>query len=75
MKSEAAREEDAGEDVLELLAETWYLKARAEAHAIASRAGKPGSVRNVPCPCGSGKKYKRCCLAGERKAESRKRKS
>ena len=19
--------------------------------------------RNVPCPCGSGKKYKRCCLA------------
>ena len=23
--------------------------------------GKPGS-RNAPCPCGSGKKYKRCCL-------------
>lgn len=25
----------------------------------ANHAGKPG--RNNPCPCGSGKKYKRCC--------------
>src|SRR5712691_2914197 len=25
------------------------------------REGKPIS-RNAPCPCGSGKKYKRCCL-------------
>jgi len=25
--------------------------------------GKPG--RNDPCPCGSGKKYKKCCLAVE----------
>jgi hypothetical protein len=23
-----------------------------------------GVGRNDPCPCGSGKKYKRCCLAG-----------
>ena len=22
-----------------------------------------GYLRNVPCPCGSGKKYKACCLA------------
>lgn len=22
--------------------------------------------RNDPCPCGSGKKYKQCCLANER---------
>jgi hypothetical protein len=21
-----------------------------------------GSIRNKPCPCGSGKKYKKCCL-------------
>jgi len=21
--------------------------------------------RNAPCPCGSGKKYKKCCLLGE----------
>ena len=26
--------------------------------------GKPVS-RNAPCPCGSGKKYKRCCLGRE----------
>lgn len=24
--------------------------------------------RNAPCPCGSGRKYKRCCLAAEREA-------
>ena len=28
---------------------------------------KPG--RNDPCPCGSGKKYKNCCLAKEEAAE------
>jgi len=27
--------------------------------------------RNDPCPCGSGKKYKRCCLRGTRSADSR----
>ena len=21
----------------------------------------PGTLRNAPCPCGSGKKYKKCC--------------
>ncbi len=31
-----------------------------------------GSVgRNDPCPCGSGKKYKQCCLKREREAEMR----
>lgn len=24
--------------------------------------------RNEPCPCGSGKKYKRCCLSHEKTA-------
>jgi hypothetical protein len=28
---------------------------------------KPG--RNDPCPCGSGKKYKRCCLDKDEAAE------
>ena len=28
---------------------------------------KPG--RNDPCPCGSGQKYKRCCLAKDQEAE------
>ena len=27
------------------------------------KTGKPG--RNAPCPCGSGKKYKKCCLLAE----------
>jgi len=22
----------------------------------------PGTKRNAPCPCGSGKKYKKCCI-------------
>lgn len=30
---------------------------------IAKKADKPG--RNDPCPCGSGKKYKKCCGADE----------
>jgi uncharacterized protein len=25
---------------------------------------RPGLSRNAPCPCGSGKKYKRCCING-----------
>jgi tetratricopeptide (TPR) repeat protein len=28
------------------------------------------SGRNDPCPCGSGKKYKRCCLVKDQQAES-----
>ena len=28
----------------------------------------PGSARNRPCPCGSGQKYKRCCLLNPSKA-------
>src|SRR5437867_1571176 len=27
--------------------------------------------RNAPCPCGSGKKYKRCCLPHDRQAATR----
>jgi len=35
------------------------------ARAAASRAPGPSSAgRNDPCPCGSGKKYKRCCIDG-----------
>ena len=29
-----------------------------------------GIGRNAPCPCGSGRKYKHCCLAGGPKAEA-----
>lgn len=30
--------------------------------AAQARAAKPHVGRNEPCPCGSGKKYKRCCI-------------
>lgn len=39
-----------------------YWKARRPPHSPPARgSGKPG--RNDPCPCGSGRKYKRCCGA------------
>jgi uncharacterized protein YecA (UPF0149 family) len=28
---------------------------------------RPRVLRNDPCPCGSGRKYKRCCLGKQRK--------
>jgi SEC-C motif len=34
---------------------------------MATRLGRPG--RNEPCRCGSGKKYKRCCLDADRNAD------
>ncbi len=36
----------------------------ATAHASHARARATSIGRNEPCPCGSGKKYKRCCIAG-----------
>ena len=44
--------------------------AREAAHARATRAhapirDEPKVGRNAPCPCGSGKKYKKCCLRKE----------
>jgi hypothetical protein len=44
----------------------------------ASRASADRPGRNDPCPCGSGRKYKRCCLADDeerRRAESIRRRS
>jgi uncharacterized protein YecA (UPF0149 family) len=29
--------------------------------AAEAKASVPQAGRNDPCPCGSGKKYKRCC--------------
>lgn len=34
----------------------------AEPHAPGRAAAKAKTGRNDPCPCGSGKKFKRCCL-------------
>jgi len=55
---------------LRRLATEWKTRQAAEEAATrrrwavvnASRAGSPG--RNDPCPCGSGKKYKKCCGRG-----------
>jgi uncharacterized protein YecA (UPF0149 family) len=41
----------------------------AKAQTDAGKPGRPGSKkigRNDPCPCGSGKKYKHCCLNKDR---------
>ncbi len=49
----------------------WYYCGKRSQPKIAAAAGKPSSKpfvrskakvgRNDPCPCGSGKKYKKCC--------------
>ena len=38
--------------------------APASYDAPASAVGQPKIGRNDPCPCGSGKKYKKCCGKG-----------
>ena len=42
----------------------WWLARRAEDEAPVQpvRRSEPRVGRNDPCPCGSGKKYKKCCL-------------
>ncbi|MEF3168618.1 MAG: SEC-C domain-containing protein [Deltaproteobacteria bacterium] len=35
----------------------------------------PKVGRNDPCPCGSGKKYKKCCLARDEAEESERRRN
>jgi hypothetical protein len=51
--------------ILQSLYARHYL-AQARSH-LPSQSNKPGSAphkigRNEPCPCGSGRKYKQCCL-------------
>jgi len=45
---------------------TWLLAAQHAAVRKSAQARRvsDGPARNGPCPCGSGKKYKRCCSAG-----------
>jgi hypothetical protein len=42
------------------LREPYLERAAGKGHTIRSPAAKVG--RNDPCPCGSGKKYKKCCM-------------
>ena len=42
------------------------LHTRVAALARERKRGRPSFGRNSPCPCGSGKKYKKCCLRRSR---------
>ena len=53
---------DEGVEVLLDAAELGAVRA-ALAGALTGGAGEPAPGRNDPCPCGSGRKYKRCCGA------------
>jgi tetratricopeptide (TPR) repeat protein len=44
-------------------AEAVELRQQANRAGVATRITKPKIGRNEPCPCGSGKKYKKCCGA------------
>ena len=59
-KSEAALEV-LGPSV-EAIAAYWRLRWRRKETNLRARALRPG--RNDPCPCGSGRKFKKCCVAG-----------
>jgi hypothetical protein len=41
------------------------LRAAGDSTRASPGAGRPKIGRNEPCPCGSGKKYKKCCLTRE----------
>ncbi len=68
LATEAAEQLDVGKD-------TWRAGTGEEMEVVDHRPKvqyrakkKPG--RNDPCPCGSGKKYKHCCMLKERQASS-----
>lgn len=41
---------------------TWYFTRTLRQGPAPVRSSAPKVGRNDPCPCGSGKKYKQCCL-------------
>ena len=43
----------------------WLYDGMVETHEEPFRREAPKVGRNDPCPCGSGKKYKKCCGAGK----------
>ena len=48
-----------------LLSEISALRSQAETLSVKKGEARDGKIgRNDPCPCGSGRKYKKCCLAG-----------
>ena len=60
-------------DALVSAANEHFSRLRRQTMSTPQRPAKGASVRvgrNEPCPCGSGKKYKRCCLDGRAGAET-----
>ena len=55
-----------------IMAHASMLEEKRQQHLLAHSPGPPQIRaapkigRNAPCPCGSGKKYKKCCLLGEK---------
>ncbi|MCA9644600.1 MAG: SEC-C domain-containing protein [Myxococcales bacterium] len=45
------------------LLEAMYVKNRGRHPGTGAQATSKKVDRNAPCPCGSGKKYKKCCGA------------
>ncbi len=48
------------------LAALWQRQSRERqrvSEQVANKRAQPKTGRNDPCPCGSGRKYKKCCLA------------
>ena len=41
----------------------WAYAGQVDTHGVPFRRPEPKIGRNDPCPCGSGKKYKKCCGA------------
>jgi uncharacterized protein YchJ len=60
-----AKDERAREEASRERAKAWREQAKRALLSPASPIGNPmrGVGRNDPCPCGSGLKYKKCCLA------------
>jgi len=42
---------------------------RPDSSQAAARPNAPAAGRNDPCPCGSGKKYKKCCMAADERSK------
>jgi len=42
----------------------WFFHSAQEPKQTPTERSQPKIGRNEPCPCGSGKKYKKCCGAG-----------
>ena len=62
-EAEADRVRDAIAPAVREIHAWWLAKRGADAHVAEPRRREgPRVGRNDPCPCGSGKKYKKCCL-------------